>query len=325
MIGRLPARRWIAAAAAVLAGGAGLAAAQEKPADIRAVDTPPARDALADTKRELDAIRTLRDPAQQPRTDSPRVGTPEWHGPSGGAPAPVLRPARPVTSEAKNANWLVDAMQSSAKDRERDPAGRNLTPSKTPRRDRIPESNDRDSLRTNAERPIDRTTPHEAERRPDEREPDRPAGVDPAAVTNPLTRYLEDWMSPQDFALLAPGVLQPGKSGVETLAVPRPTDTAAGTLFPPGVGVEATFGLRPSAGSPVDSSPRENPFLQSLTLPSAGAIPGMVPPRPPAPAAPIAAPATALNPAPVAPPAPRTPDFARPANDEKYFKPLKRF
>lgn len=325
MNGLAPAHRWLAALAGVIAGGVGPAAAQEQPVDIRTSDTQVARDGLADAKRELDAIRALRDPAQPPRPDSPRVGAPEWHGPSGGAPAPALRPARPVAPETKSANWLVDAMQASAKDRERHSGDRSLPSPKSPRRDRALESAERDPRRPTVEGLTEGTARRDAERTANERERDRAVDVDPAAVINPLTRYLEDWMSPQDLALLAPGAMAPGKAGVDSLAGLRPGDATGGVAPPAGVGFDAAFGLRPPAAASIAPPPRENPFLQSLAPPAAGPPSGLAAPKPISPPPAISAPAAALNPAPAANPPPRTPDFARPADDEKYFKPLKRF
>lgn len=325
MNGLPPVRRWIAALVAVIAGGAGMPAAQQGPINIRTSDTAPARDILADTKRELDAIRALRDPAQQGRPDSPRVGAPEWHGPSGGAPAPVLRPARPVAIETKNANWLVDAMQPAAKDRERPLGERGQSHLKSPRSDRLEQAEETGRLRP-GERPTESAARRDAERESEDRARDRSTGVDPAAVNNPLNQYLEGWMSPQDFALLAPGILPNGKTGVDALSGSRPGDAATtGTFVPPGVGLDASFGLRAPPNGLIDRTPRENPFLQSLATPVPGAASGVPAPKPIAPPPVITAPAAALNPAPVATPPPRTPDFARPANDEKYFKPLKRF
>jgi hypothetical protein len=320
----VPARRWLVALVAVVIGGAGVGVAQDKPADIRSSDTPARSGTLSDTKSELDAIRALRDPAMPSRVDPPRVGAPEWHGPSGGTPAPVLRPARPVPRETKGANWLVDAMQPAAKDRERAPGERNLSPLNSSRSDRLQDADDADRLRP-GERPAEGSTRRETDRALDDRARDRSATVDPTTVINPLTRYLEDWMSPQDLALLAPGALQPGKPGVDTLAVPRPGAASTGALLPPGVGGEGFFGARPPAGGTLDPTPRENPFLQSLAPPPPGMAPGIPTSRPASPPPALTAPATALNPPPVAPPPPRARDFARPPNDEKYFKPLKRF
>lgn len=324
MSGPVPAHRSRAALVAVLAAGAGLGLAQEKPADIRTYDTPHQSGGLSDAKREFDAIRALRDPALPPRVDLPRAGAPEWHGPSGGTPAPLLPPVRPVPRETKDANWLVDAMQPAENNRERASGGRSLSQPKSSRSERLPEAADADTLRA-GERPTENANRREAERALSARARDRATTVDPATVTNPLTRYLGDWMSPQDLALLAPEALSPGKTGVETLAGSRPGATSTGALFPPGVGGDALFGTRPPAGGTPDRTPRENPFLPSLTPPTTAAPPGIPASRPASPPPALTAPAAALNPPPVATPPPRTPDFARPANDEKYFKPLKRF
>jgi hypothetical protein len=145
-------------------------------------------------------------------------------------------------------------------------------------------------------------------------------------ITNPLNAFLDDWMTPQDFALLKPGL-----SGRSTGVQPLPDFGLATGGLPSGppLAAGAFRGADPVPLAAPGDRPgpmRENPFLAALNAPVANVAAAVQTPRL---AHPAQGPATVATPAvqspPSPPPASRTPDFARPAAEEKYFKPLKRF
>jgi hypothetical protein len=226
-----------------------------------------------------------------------------------------VRPNPPA--DARNPNWLIDALQQPnaagdlAQDREDARSGRPGG--------RIASGRADVSRGQTGQTPV-------VSRGASERSP---TGLGPSSadmITNPLTTFLDDWMSPQDFALL-----NPGRSGRSSGVLPLPDlglTTGGLTAGPPSLaganrGADSTplapRGDRPGAG-------RENPFLAALNPPVASVTGAAQTPRlavsVPGPAA-VATPSLQSPPSP--PPAPRTPDFARPPADEKYFKPLKRF
>ena len=131
-------------------------------------------------------------------------------------------------------------------------------------------------------------------------------------------------MTPHDYALLKPGLEQAIGAQIDTRTnAPSSSATISLPLLP---GTNATFGsVSPVPVSPVQTAPRENPYLTALS--PAPAIPAPNPTSvstlPSLPAA------SALPPflgAPQPPPAKSAvPDFVKPATDEKYFKQLKRF
>jgi hypothetical protein len=150
--------------------------------------------------------------------------------------------------------------------------------------------------------------------------------VPTTAVANPLESYLGGWMTPQDYALLKPSLAQgalPG-GGRDPMS-PNALQSANGAL--PGIGgTGAALGISaPAAGLPAPKA-KENPFLQALVTP-APAVPvpafgAAMPPATPA-VKPLAT--AAPPPPPIEPAKSKIPDFAKPAEDEKYFKQLKRF
>jgi hypothetical protein len=141
---------------------------------------------------------------------------------------------------------------------------------------------------------------------------------------NPLAKYMADWMSPKEYALLKPVA---EKSDLDGFSGAQ--DSTASSSGQTGFDLSTLAGLAGTSGSannsPVFSAPTstENPFLAGLVAPDSG--PASLPPTSQVP--PVVAP-PAATPPPTAPvPAERStiPDFAKPAIDDKYFKPLKRF
>lgn len=300
---------------------------------VRAAEEPAAPPAPAGN-RPADTLEAAREELRRLRMDradqspapggGPQLVPPEWHG--SGRPAVPLRPpgngVNAPASAATSPNWLLDAMQ---------------TPGRFSGGSRVP-----------GERVSDLAGEGEPARRPDGRagaatgridpraavrraagEPER---VDSPAVINPLTDFLDDWMSPQDYALLGPG-LAPGP-----LARPEGGPAGAMTVGRGGLSGLSTAGgfpggilMAPPVPAPANrgASERENPFLTALQAPAGVPPAAVLPPRPPAATPSIPAVTGSASPhgmtgAPPPPPA-RVPEFARPGDDTKYFKPLKRF
>lgn len=278
---------------AVLADGA-----EEKPA---AAAVPASeRDAIADAKRDFEAMKASRASRAQTRDAVPRVSLPGLHT-APAEPAPRT-PTGTATPEAKPDNWLVDAMEKGADVRrprtrdERDFAQR--------------ESEGKLRPETHPERGEAKTLAEMTRRESD-------------PTLNPLTRFLSGWMTPGDYLLLQPalgGIPEATAAGYGDLK----TLPLSGLPHPAGP-AESDFRLRgreiPATGP---APPAVNPYLSPP--PPSGA-------RPTASPAPVSLPtfggsATAISsprPAPAPVPASKIPEFARPAPDEKYFKQLKRF
>lgn len=242
----------------------------------------------------------------------PRVAAPEWHG--GASSAPPAKPARPNPAAAPGgSNWLVDAM---------------LKPGAEPEGERVRSrrgaTGEFETATASSSRPEGRGVLADS---PEPRDRTATASQPPDAgtVINPLAGFLGEWMSPQDLALLKPGL-----SGIPAVPITRPLSgspfgpTSGGMSAP---GAESGGGMSPpgmliSRGL---GTARENPFLQGLNPPVPSIPPVAVPPKT-VQSAPAAGPATSV---PMSPPPPagpsRTPEFARPTSDDRYFKPLKRF
>ena len=274
-------------------------AAQEKSA---AVAASPTADAIAGAKKEFENIKAGREAALLPKSGLPRVNLPELRAT---APAVALGMKPKIAApESKPSNWLVDAMEKQAKVEDR--------------RGATSRTRDRDGKAAPA-------SPEDREVGGADREFSPAAGSeerDASVVANPLTRYLEDWMTPQDYALLKPGLesVEPGVAAKTSggMVPPAPAATV-------GIGREFIFGGGPASPAAVVPVPRENPYLQSLR-PHPAISAGVMSSKPIAPAV-LSAPRTVtIAPPPPAPPAPtKIPEFAKPPVDDKYFKQLKRF
>jgi hypothetical protein len=299
----------LAAAASVAGPGVrGAEAEQARP-------EPVPDDAMAVAKREFEAVKAARGDSGLPlRNDLPRFSTPEMPVATGTG-IPVVRPPTPPSARASN--WLLDAMEKpDGKDaRFRERRGSDAAASNAPAQTRL----------SDAAAGFTGTN-----------------GATPGEAGNPLARYLAGWMTPQDYTLLKPGISRstPG-AGIPTLtagSVPSP-GAASGSASEIG---STTLGLEafPQRRG-VTRAPRENPYLAGLGVTpvisflngsSSAAAVGI--PRAPTGASgrTDASPGAGttpslLAPIPVLPPPPpsRIPDFAKPATDEKLFKPLKRF
>lgn len=312
------------------------------------VDPEAEGDAILAAKRELAAIKAVNDARFTPTLNnrpSHRLAVPELRTESAAVPPPALRAVKP---EAKSNNWLIDAMAQSE---------RNRRDGREPQRSM---DANRGSPRTGTNRDIGSpgtafgSDPGGGQNAIDSLDPlysRNPRGsrgatmlerndassssaadeqMTPAAL-NPLTHFLGDWMTPQDYALLRPGLETALPGGVV-----RPGDARFSLPGTPDFALESSLKREIPGGftaaTPITSepSPRANPFLESLNrvefTPPARVIPPPVQPGPgllPSAAVPASPPPASA--AVVAPLRPNVPDFPKPGQDEKYFKQLKRF
>ena len=289
----------IAAAAAFALGWAQMRA-QNPSVDAMASGT--AADAIAGAKKDFEAIKSARDAALLPKGGLPRVSLPEL--PASAPSAGTGMKAKIAPPDPKPGNWLVDAMekQSSARNsREKDPRSRE-------RRSRLR---------------FCEATEGADEQASTHRTGDREPG-DTSLVVNPLMSFLGDWMTPQDYALLKPGLTQSFDPAFDAR-----NPAALGT---PGIAAtlggvdEFAFGRLPSTPTAsVPSALPENPYLQSLQPDFLPAPAGSVSEPVSVSSIPAATSRSAMSPPPQPIPPTRIPEFARPPADDKYFKQLKRF
>lgn len=292
-----------------------------------------AAESIAATKRDLERIRGASDPRFQGSANAaaPRVAVPELRIDSVESSMPPVAPTatkRASTPEKNAGNWLVDAMEQGA--RERDERQRGAMG--------VPRWDERDARQPSELGPTTSGQPSRAgePRLPGSERERTPlsslanAAEKRPATTNPLAPYLSEWLTPHDYALLRPGI-----------AAEAAGQTGAGVSdFRNGVGSELAsalgaptlkrdipggFGPAPMPRSPAPL--RENPFLTGLidpprtvsppaaTQPSIVATPSAVSDRL---AIPMGTPQTPSI-------SPRIPDVAKPRPDETYFKQLKRF
>lgn len=290
----------------------GAAHAAESEDRIVPVTRAPDNTAISAAKPEFDSIKSSRDPALQQKGDVPRLSVPEMPA----ASAPGWTPPSKAIQEKKSSNWLVDAMEKQDADRKARNRG-----DKSDRDRDSPSRNTGDPLRDELKA---RGEVQTGEARPGQT-PDDERRSPSTAVNNPLTGFLGGWMTPQDYALLKPGLdkmaLPVGeRDAVNPAALRLPGTSLPGTTGPDGSLANGVSPLLPS-------KTKENPFLQALASPpvaplgaaSNSAAAAMLPPPKPV--------VTALPPPPppIEPPKSQLPDFVKPAQDEKYFKPLKRF
>jgi len=245
----------------------------------------------------------------------PGIEAPEWHG--GRAPATPVNPARPnPRAVTRNPNWLVEAMQKSgaAREGERARAGAGS----------LLEAGLFEEVGGRRER----SEGAPGELREAETRPASPNSLPPAesaAALNPLATFLSDWMTPQDLALLQPGLTGNLAGGAGPPVPVTPFSPASGGVSPTSTiaGGGISVPVRPSTAGL--GTVNDNPFLQALAPPSAN-IPALSTAPPMALFRPPAAPSSNAI---VSPPAPvppsRIPELARPPSDDRYFKPLKRF
>jgi hypothetical protein len=270
---------------------------------------------ISEAKRDFDSIKASREEALHPKADLPRMTVPELQ-----LATPSPRPSVDRDAEtdprkkAKSANWLVDAMEkddkkSGARSRSgKSNSGKDTEPAEA-----------WDAEKSSSQLDLTKVPENRREAAAGEAKDRREVEPPP----NPLAPFLAGWMTAQDYALLKPTVTSgSAATAANPVALPGAAAAASGAMLALSSDVRTPFrGDGPSAIKP---APAENPYLSALNepAPSYGAI--SVPP-PPATLPATPAPAPARYEPPVAPPPAKLPDFARPANDDRYFKPLKRF
>lgn len=277
-----------------LCGAAVFAAEPASPSQSQ----PDAEASLAGVKRDFAAIKAAREAAGNSTLDLPRLTAPELQA-EARRPAVLKTPA----PEKKSTNWLVDAIESKS--------GANGVPGQNERDERSgfarePRAEDEVGTLRKKAPTVDRKTGRTAET---------------AVVVNPLTSFMAGWMTPQDLALLRPSM--GGPTAAESIARgERPREFLEQSVS----GIQQGKGADIFAGrerAPLSAmAPRTNPFLESIGLPAVAPAVRIGPP--PA----IAASTTnALAPPPVESVSAKSkiPEFAKPPEDEKYFRQLKRF
>lgn len=291
---------------------AGFAAESAAPSDAAQGD------AIKAARREFETMKAVGDRAQQPNGSLPKMTMPELQQ-SASDPRPWASPKSKQghPSTKKSSNWLVEAMEKEARrnnDRSgsRDGRGREEAENVDEAAgafDPTPE-NEEELSALAAERVMrEREITEQREKR---------------EVVNPLTRFLGDWMTPRDYA-----VLKPALDDAATGRSNGRTDQSSPALLGIDASVtETTLGI----GSAGESSrlmpivPRENPYLEGLqTPPPTIPTPQLFAPPSVRAVAPTPAPMVSPAAAPTSAPKSKIPEFAKPAQDEKYFKQLKRF
>lgn len=299
---------------AILAACA-LAGSSVSGADAVSASAVENEDAIAAAKRQLEAMKSNAGSGGAgassialPRLDVPQLD-PTVRNPSP-ATAESLRPdADPTSKRAEN--WLVEGM----KEREKE--------QRTAERKRAGLlQEEREDLETSADDVLGRHRDEEVKSKTVGQE-DRTSPT--TAAANPLDQYLAGWMSPQDYALL--------RRTLDSASASKRDEAMPGTLaadVSDAASLETVLaGLQ--VGPSVVSKERfpekaaDNPYLQALaeTDRARNALASSVAPAAPPPSLKSPERVVPLPPEPTG--KPTVPDFAKPANDNKYFKPLKRF
>ena len=272
---------------------------------------PAAPDAFEKVRQEIEAAKATRDTPAQPSAGLSSSALPEWQGTAPPLPASVS-PGKISDPRQKSSNWLVEAMS-----RPTAPDDASNARSTTTRSGEFPprlgETRSPERIR------IERTAAV-----PDFRE--LKAFANQPVAPDPFARFLGDWMTPQDYALLRPATATesaPRDGGRETgMAAPL----RAGLAQDLSISIRMTGTGEPTKRIPAPTLARENPYLSANTAPTAVPTPQLVTLKPaPVSGARPAASANSLEAAPNSAAAPKTPDFTKPTDDEKYFKQLKRF
>lgn len=305
--------RWFVVLSLAVGATAMGRAADEAPAPAAAASN--GENSISAAKRDFDSIKAAREEALHPKSDLPRVTVPELQV---GNPTPRNSSAERETEndlrkKAKSPNWLVDAMEK--REKKSDPRNRGGK-SGMPRDADLAEAWDaeKSAAKSDFTVPPEKRADASAEAR-ERRETEPPP--------NPLAPFLAGWMTAQDYALLKPTTTT-NAGGAAVVSIPGVNTTPANdSILAARTEVRTPFrGDSPSGISP---SSAENPYLAALNeaAPALGAL--TVPGQPAAtPNLPVAPPPPRYEPPPP-PPTVKIPDFAKPANDERYFKPLKRF
>ena len=288
--------------------------------------TPSVVSPLEQAKRDLEAAKGSRIKELDGGWRDLREAVPPVPSPSAPvAPTPAPRSEMRPSAEKNGRNWLVEAMERKSGPADLKGEGRTERAGRYALREvNFSESTGREDQSATEETAQDSRT--------EDRESNTARKRD--AELNPFARYLKDWVSPQDFALLQSTLAAPREANANA-AKPadyvsaQTTDISAATAVTrsSASSLAELFGGR-TAGAEVPngrSRGSENPFLQFL--PGEGAS-SRNPPASglPSPATPLVKPAPSVH-APAVVPIPRgaVPDFVRPIADDKLYRQLKRF
>jgi hypothetical protein len=266
---------------------------------------PPADDSIVAAKRDLEAIKAARVTPDAARDGLPRFSAPEFSVAAPGI-SRTTTPKTPAEAAAlkKSENWLVDAMTK-----------RPTRPNDTKQRLSETTALGEGQIRSDESAPVDQALRNSrTSGRAELREPTD-------AVANPLANFMAGWMTQKDYKLLQSTWIHDGgsASGIRNefpAASPSPSIESTADRLP----------LGKASGETASRIPRENPFLTALgsSGPASGnPVAATVASAPPAKAPSVIAPAPPA--APPAPANPARPAFVKPADDAKYFKPLKKF
>lgn len=289
-------------------------------ADASSAAAPaPTDDSLATAKRELDQLKRAAAAGSFDNGSGalPSVAIPQVHADD--EPVLITPPRDPTKLKPKqpSANWLVDGVMQAKRDADKstDRSG----PDRRRTRDTDLLSGDKSDPRSSG----DTDKAFDPEKLADSpKNADAPPSARPDTVFNPLSQYMASWMTAQDYSMLRSGLDKPAGSPTDAVATPP----AAG---PDSGGLSALAGMgggslaAPRTGGYSAVAPPDNPFLGGLSLPDAPPTTNVASATPPAvlPPPPLVSP----PPPPQQPEHSTIPDFAKPSDDDKYFKPLKRF
>jgi hypothetical protein len=315
-------------AVVVVLGGALLCAAT-RGADASAPDATNAAldDSIAAARRQLDMLKADANAAKAgTRTGAtPSIAMPELHT----AEESAARAVVPVSPNEKAAakrrqNWLVDAMMKPRRGKNGERADGRSDPDALDLRGR----SRRDEPRSLDGQEEDAADPPSLLQSDEELASDAEAArhgtsQPPPSALNPLSQYMSSWLAPQDYSVLRHTVDSASDPSSSPAGVPSPS-SLPGADSPIAAALANLDGPRNDVTRSLPA-PADNPYLQTLAVPTppppaSSVQPDSVPSVVPAPAL-----FTPIPPGEVAPQKPVIPDFARPSDDDKYFKPLKRF
>jgi len=288
-------------------------------AAARAGDPPPADDSIAAAKKDLAAIKAPAGP-QDPSAALPALQMKDF-GPMPGAAAPGLPTLTdqekedaldPSKKKRSTGNWLVDAMDKKA-DEQRDPKARDRDKEELLKADQdLLKGDEKDAQIAEAAR--EKANSKEVAN----------------SVYNPLDSFMNGWISAKDHDLLLPSSKGEGLPGAEG------TKGRADLL--PGLDLGASSAAVESLISPSDvegladsAKSGPNPYLALLEFQAAPQVRFFSAPE--GLGAGMAGPldvsrgmsTSGVDRAPTDASRSFIPDFAQPADDDKYFKQMKKF
>lgn len=244
----------------------------------------------------------------------PLLAVPEMQGTTEPLPnAPRQDPAVLDKEKDGAANWLLDALpdrrnarSANVRDEQKEGASRSAAARDQARSSSAGEVSDR--FRADAAE-----TAAGAERSTTDRKP--------APSADPFARYMVDWLSPNDYALLhrtlGPGGVGSRETSNFNSSVPPMTESTLTSS------INVLGESAPTNNSPgyLPNKPVENPYLEAMTAPPSASAPESA-----ASSVPVPVKTQPIDPVQdFSAPKSRIPDFVKPASDEKYYKPLKRF